>query len=110
MMATTFLLFGCDASKENTFSFYNSSLRIVDSVKVSSIVAEMTLVNIKPNESQSRIYRIMNQSNHDGAFRAYIYFSDTTVVTPTFGYFSNDRDVAKHLSLEIDKNLSVREK
>lgn len=106
-----FFLFSCKSSKiEHVFSFFNGSTKVIDSIKVSSNVAVITLVNIKPNENKSKVFTIMQESNHDGAFQAYIYFNDTTILLPSLGYFSNDRGVALNLSLEIDKNLSVKEK
>ena len=110
LLTIIFLLFSCKSSKkERIFSIYNGSSKMIDSINVSSIVAEITLANIKPNESKSKNYTIVQESNQEGAFRAFIYFNDTTIVISSFGYFSNDKDIAPHLSLEIDKNLSVKE-
>lgn len=105
-----FMLISCQSSKKHTLWVENQSSAIIDSVVIKTLDVSVVFPAIPQGAELSKEYVIGKEYNSEGAFIARIYFHDTTLLYPTFGYYSNTKDIKSNIGIVIDKQLSIRGK
>jgi hypothetical protein len=103
------LFISCTSPNEHTLTIENDSFVNIDSARIRARNVSVPFPSIAATKRNSQKYVIDSASDYEDAYYATIYFSDTTIVVPSFGYHSNTRSI-KDITLVINKQRAVREK
>jgi hypothetical protein len=104
------LLSFCTSRNKHSLVIENNSSYRIDSVTVRSSIIQLHFLSIENNKTGIQEFVITKAIDYEGSFGATIYIPDTVLYFPSFGYYSNSRDVKKQMVITIDKNLVVKEK